>query len=288
MKRITLALALGFLSPAILIPTCLIQAWAQTPAPAASQAPANAPAAAAAKTPAAAPAPSPYSRQATVTESAGKVQITANSPRPLAQVLDALLQKYKWVVGYEDPQFTAQQDLLTAPGVDARLLPNGGSFSVEFPAAAPNAVPDEEKTLRAIVDAYNQSKNPGRYDLRKAAQGNFYVVGTAAHDEKGAIAAQKPLLDSPVTIAEEQRSVGETLNLMCQDLSTRTHTAVMIGVSPRSPLENNVAKIGAKDVVARDLMLQALAKLPKPVYWRLLFDPSSKEYYLDLHYVHLQ
>src|SRR5579863_5104420 len=286
MKRITLALALGFFSPALLIPTCLIQAWAQTPAQAASQAPANAPAAAAAKTPAAVPAPSPYSRQATITESAGKVLITANSPRPLSQVLDALLQKYKWLVGYEDPQFTAQEDLVTATGVDSRQLPNGGAFSVELPAISPGAAPDEEKTLRAVVDAYNQSKNPGRYELRKSAQGIFYVVGTAAHDDKGAITPQKPILDSPVTVGEAQRSVGETLNLMCQDLSSRAHTTVVIGVSPRSPLENNVAKLGAKDVPARDFMLQALAKLPKPTYWRLLFDPTSKEYYLDLHYVH--
>jgi hypothetical protein len=291
MKRITLALTFVFLSQAFLIQAFLGKTWAQAPAPApaASQAPpANAPAAGVAKTPAAAPTPSPYSRQATLTESAEKVQITANSPRPLAQVLDVLLQKYKWVVGYEDPQFTAQTDLVTLPGVEAHVLPNGGMFTVEFSATAPGAAPDEEKTLRAIVDAYNQSKNPGRFELHKTAGGVFYVAGTAAHDDKGAVAPQKPILDSPVTVAEEQRSVGESLNLMCQDLSTRTHTTVMIGVSPRSPLQNNVAKIGAKDGVARDFMLQALAKLPKPTYWRLLFDPASKEYYLDLHYVHFQ
>jgi hypothetical protein len=45
-----------------------------------------------------------YQKQAAISETEGIVHIAANSPRPLAQTLDALRQKYGWGVDYEDPQ----------------------------------------------------------------------------------------------------------------------------------------------------------------------------------------
>ena len=264
------------------------QMFSQTaqPGQAAQPAPTQSPAQGKAVAPPAAPAatPSPYLRQPTVSESEGAVHITANSPRPLAQVLDALRQKYKWVVSYEDPQFTAAQDLTTAPGNgDERIqLPNGGSFSVDFPATNP----DEEKTVRAVVDAYNHSKNPGRFELRRIPQGDFYVVGIGANDDKGRISSQQVVFDTPITIAAEDKSIAETLNAICQQISSQAHVQVTVGVSPRSLLEHTNVKIGGKALPARDLLVQALAAIHKTVYWHLLFDPNSKGYYLDIHSAH--
>src|SRR5579862_5238750 len=54
-----------------------------------------------------APGARPYLKEAAISQTAGTVRIEANSPRPLAQVLDALRQKYGWVVDYEDPQYVS-------------------------------------------------------------------------------------------------------------------------------------------------------------------------------------
>ena len=234
----------------------------------------------------AAPAPSPYLREATVSESGGQVHITANSPRPLAQVLDALQLKYKWVVSYEDPQFTAPQDSVTVTqaGDIHRLLPAGGDFTVDFSGSAP----DEEKTLRLIVDAYNHSKNPGRFEVRRIPEGDFYVVGTAANDDNGHIEQQKAAFDLVVTLSAEDRTITETLNLICQEIAKQIHADVFLGVSPRSLLEHTNVKVGGKATAARDLIVQALAAVHKRLYWHLLFDPSSKNYYLDVHTAHVQ
>ena len=230
--------------------------------------------------------PSPYLRQATVSEAAGMVHITANSPRPLAQVLDALQVKYKWIVSYEDPQFTSEQDVVTVTraGDTHMQLPSGGSFSVDFSAAAP----DEEKTLRSMVDSYNHSKNPGRFEVKKTREGSFYLVGTAATDDKGHISPQQVAFDVPITIPAEERSITETLNLICQEISNRTHMPVTVGVSPRSLLDHTNVKLGGNAVAARDLLVQSLAGVRTHPYWRLLFDPSSKGYYLDIHSPHVQ
>jgi len=223
---------------------------------------------------------SPYLKRADVSQTADGVRITANSPRPLEQTLQALQQKYGWVVNYEDPQFSSHLDFVDSPSEQAQV-PAGGNFTVEFPAAAP----DEEKTLRLVVDAYNQSKNPGRFEVRHGAPAGFYIVGTAAHDEKGAISQQKVLLDFPVTLPTRERTIVETIDLICQQIAAQSHTAVTLGIFPRTFLSHTPVKVGGTKVPARELLLQSLAAAHHTLYWRLLFDPGSKGYFLSIHSV---
>jgi hypothetical protein len=232
---------------------------------------------------------SSYLKRATVSENAGTTRIVANSPRPLVEVLDALREKYGWVVDYEDPQFISKLDLIETggPGNSAAnsnlppRIPAGGPFSVEFPATAP----DEEKVLQLVVDAYNRTDNPGRFELRKSKQGVFIVVGAQARDARGQIAHQRVLFDVPLTLASSKRSMGETVNLLCQKIRAGGGVAVTVGVSPRSLMVGTQVTVGGTKVSARDLLLQTLTSTGRNLYWRLLFDPQSKGYYLDLHLI---
>jgi hypothetical protein len=226
--------------------------------------------------------PPDYLRQATVTEVKEVVHITANSPRPLQQTLDALQQKYGWIVGYEDPRYISHLDTVdvTANGSQSEL-PAGGEFNVEFPASAP----DQETTLKLVVETYDRSKNPGKFELRHADEGTFYVVGTAAHNEAGAIAAQGPVFDLLVTIPSQERTVDESLEMICHAVEAQAHTAIILGVEPTTILQGTTAKIGGTKVSARDLLLQCLKATHRNLYWRLLFDATAKRYFLDIHSV---
>ena len=102
---------------------------------------------------------SPSLKQALISEMGPRVHLSANAPRPLEQALDALQQKYGWQVDYEDPQYISELDVVGDP-VHQTRTPNGGAFDVDF-TIGPSATPDEEKTLSAIIDSYNQSKNTG-------------------------------------------------------------------------------------------------------------------------------
>src|SRR5579864_5462187 len=127
-------------------------------------------------------------KEASITETANSIHIAANSPRPLTQVLDALRQKYGWNVDYEDPRYLSKSDIVerTAPNSAAHLFPAGGALDVDVPAGTPaTAPPPEEKTLQLIVDAYNQSKNPGRFELRKNEDGSLAIVGVGEQNENG-------------------------------------------------------------------------------------------------------
>jgi hypothetical protein len=221
-----------------------------------------------------------YLRQATVSQDAGTIHINANSPRPLAQVLDALQLKFGWTVNYEDPQYTAAADIVDAPkGSPLPKLPAGAAFNVQFPANAP----DEEKILRQIVDSYNQSKNPGQFELRHSAEGIFYVVGKAAHDDKGTMAKQQVLFDMPIVVTPDERTVTETVKAICDQLTAQGAPTITLAVTPRKPMDHNSVKLGATKLPARDLLQQALRATHQNLYWHLLYDPNTKGYFLDIH-----
>jgi hypothetical protein len=251
--------------------------------------------------------PAAYVKQAAISQTGQTIHVAANSPRPLEQTLNALQQKYGWIVNYEDPQYVSHLDFVDAPkDASAPQVPGGGSFSVDFPAGgpapastasatpagsapaadpAPPAAPDEEKTLHLVLDAYNHSKNPGQFELRRSSQGNFSVVGTAAHDEKGAIAQQLVLFDLSVTLPTEERTIVDTVNLICQAVAQQSHTAVTLGIYPRTLIAHTPVKVGGSKVSARELLQQSLLGAHRNLYWRLLYDPSSKGYFLSIHAV---
>jgi hypothetical protein len=239
--------------------------------------------------PAKAPAPetSSFMKQATITQNEGTLHIAANSPRPLAQVLDALRQKFGWPVEYEDPRYMAKVDMVEKPGPNDSVFtfPSGGSFTVDVPAGAGSTPPPEDKTLQLIVDAYNQSKNPGRFGLRQAEGDRYSVVGVGAQDDSGKIVAQEPALDVAISFPEESRTATATVDLMCQKISSATRTPMMLGVNPRVLMDNNKVKVGGAKTTARTLLARTLDGVGHPVYWRMLFDPKSKSYYLDVHAV---
>jgi hypothetical protein len=237
-----------------------------------------------------------FQKTATISEDQGTVHLVASAVRPLAQALDALQKKYGWVVDYEDPRYLANVDVtelvdpLRAP--KPRLIPAGGRFEAGFPLPTGEGSVElskekdaEEKALRLVVEAYNQSDNAGRFEVKKSGEGNFVVVGIAAHDSKGAITAQKAIFDSAVTVVRAQRTGTETIQLICRRVRARTGVPVNLGVSPRILLDHNPVTAGGTKVAARDLLSQVLSQTRSPCYWRLLFDPDSKAYFLDLHAV---
>ena len=219
-----------------------------------------------------------------ITEAGGKIRIATNDPRPLDQVVNALQQKYGWRINYEDPKYISKLDLTDAKvSSDGRIEPRGGSFTVEVPAGpSPDAPPDEQKTLQLIVDAYNQSSNPGRFDLRHPNAEQFDIVGASALDEKGKISKQEVVLDTPITIPAEDRTVADTVDLICQKVSDKSHISVTLGVHPMG-LDRQRATVGGKEMAARAYISTATEPTGRKISWRLLYDPDLKGYILNLH-----
>ena len=231
-----------------------------------------------------------YMKQATIVTTEASLEISANSPRPLAQVIDALQQAYGWEINYEDAQYRSVPDYKEVPapqyfatkaGTKIRV-PSGGNFSVTVPVRSiSDASPDEQTTLQAIVDAYNQSENPGRFELRKDLKGNFDLVGISARDGRSTVAIH-PLLDTEITIPKKQRTLLEVVDLVCSTLSLKSHSEVSLGVYPRTILLATPTTGGASKVPARQLLAEVLSSASRGIRWQLLYDPEGQDYFLNL------
>ncbi len=232
-----------------------------------------------------------FAKQAVVNEVAGKIHIAANSPRPLAQILNALQENYGWQINYEDARYTFKPDFSEVaaphylnPKAGATIkVPSGGAFTIEVGSSKDSAtMPDEEKTLRSIVESYNQSGNPGRFEVRKSTTGSFEIVGIGAHDPSGKIASTQPALDFPIFIPRKQRSAFQAVQAICTSLSQHGHIPVSLGVYPTGLFRVTRSTIGGSRIEARLLLAEALQATGRKMSWRLLYDPETRTYVLNV------
>ena len=227
--------------------------------------------------------------------------LTANDPRPLRQAIEAVSQEYGWTVDYEDPPYKTRFDLVddTDPAWRARH-PNGravtrvagGLFQSHFPEPTAISSGDaEEQVLQELVSDYNASGNPGKFVVRKEAEGRFAVIGISRRDETGKDEAVGALLDTPISLPMEQRDAEATLRLIVDSVTASSGVKVYLGTIGLSsnPLEETELTIGGTNVPARTLLLEALDSISSTsphfrgvFVWSLLFDADQNDYRLGL------
>jgi hypothetical protein len=217
------------------------------------------------------------------------VRINAEGPLSLLRALNALQEKYGWIVDYEDPQYPADLDLGANPQSrpwrrhpNARNVREGG-FSVQLNTGpALDSRPDEESVLTIVVDGYNQSNGVGQFELRKEQDGRFEVVGTGVRGEGDEVSNQTPILDLRITLTTKRRSADETIAVICQEVSKQSKIPVTPGGIAGSLRERKVVGVGGTEVSARTLLARTLASMRIRLSWRLLYDSSGKSYELTV------
>ncbi len=139
-----------------------------------------------------------YLAEPKIKETESWLEITANDPRPLDNVLGALEHQHGWHINYEDPRYgkadivddTAPSWLQGHPNGSRAYGVAGGAFYVKI--AVDGYFPDDPmQILPPLVEAYNRSGNPGRFELRRVNHESVDIVPTAAAD-----GPQTPLLDT--------------------------------------------------------------------------------------------
>ncbi len=213
------------------------------------------------------------------------VHLNASGPRPVLQALDALQQKYSWVVDYEDPQYPAMAGEANRPSPPNRRHANiagENAFSVQFNVGpTPDSRPDEEAVLTSVIDAYNQSGGAAEFKLMNEGDAGFAVVGVGVRDTNNEITGQQPVLDLPISFAPERRSAGETIALICRKVSQASK--VPISVNPDENLHGKASvAIGGSGVPARTLLSRTMEALGGNLYWRLIYDAGGKNYVLSI------
>jgi len=228
----------------------------------------------------------------------GAATVTANNARPMLVAVDALRQEYGWLLDYEDPPYQSPYELREGnsptwraahPNGPPPWAPAGGEFSSTF-AERPGlraAATDDEKlqVLNKVVSDYNQSQNPGNFEVRRQSDGTYVISGNAVRDDIGSKRAIPPILDTTISIPIATRTVKATIDLIAQTVLART--GIRIGIFSQSfALGPGVTvTAGGDNTAARDLLIQTLKASNRPPStrswaWTLVYDPESSGYTL--------
>ncbi len=210
------------------------------------------------------------------------LHVTANDPRPLDNVLGALEHQHGWHINYEDPQYrkadivddTAPSWLQEHPNGPRAYVVAGGAFYAQI-AVDQHFPEDPTQVLTALVEAYNRSGNPGRFELRSANHESFDIVPTAAAD-----GPQTPLLDTVMDFATTDSVSASSLEAFCEELTRQSGQSIeLFFVNPTS---QGIGKINlhVQKQPAREILRQMLGQITSTKSWRLLYDPDVKKFLL--------
>ena len=229
-------------------------------------------------------------RDVELRRSGSRLEITVNTPRPLDDVAAALAHQHGWHVNYEDPIW-AKSDLVdsTAPEWLASHANGRHVFSVsggEFHAviAADGYFPDDPlEVLPKLVEAYNRSGNPGRFQLRPSESRPidwFDIIPVAAGD-----GPQTPLLDTVMSFdASPSDNTFVTMRRFAKELSAASGQKVICNGSG-NPVDNipfqTFIEQHSSHQPAREILRQMLPQISSGYSWRLLHDPDEKTFWLQ-------
>jgi len=228
-----------------------------------------------------------YMSEPRIEETESLLEITANAPRPLDNILSTLAHQHSWHINYEDPQYgkseivddTAPSWLELHPDGSRAYGIAGGAFHVKIPIDG-DSPDDPMQILPLLVEAYNRSGNPGRFQLRVVSKNSFDVIPTASGD-----GPQTPLLDTVMSFdATDDVGAYPTLRRFCEELSRKTgHTVVFGGFGPSENrlLQSHIQQHSINQP-AREILRQMYKQIGSTDCWRLLYDPDSNQFWLRM------
>ena len=217
--------------------------------------------------------------------------ITVDDPRPLAAAILVLEQRYGWIVTYEDPpyEFAADsrdvtEEIRRSHDSNRRVLvPVGGPFSFSY--ATPETTRQPMAILERLLTSYHVSGHAGEFRVAKTGS-VFHVLPHASRDVRGFRQIRASRLDTRITVEERKRTVMEMFYEIVRAASRPGAYTIMPGTIPTNLFIQTSITKGAKNEVARTVLIRTLAATGNPLSWRLLCDPgASAECALNVHLV---
>ncbi|MCG3161304.1 MAG: hypothetical protein JMDDDDMK_02455 [Acidobacteria bacterium] len=193
------------------------------------------------------------------------VKLSVDAPRPMAEAVKQLQEKYGWIITYEDPRLVNESDLLDVtdpnyrqanPGGKKALDPKGGRLEISYFVSSATGKPENPRALlQMLLNAYATSANPSRFELRQTGQ-IFHVIPSQVKDVRGRWVRQASILDIPITFPENERSVLETLETITRALSSATQIKVVIGTIPLNLFARHRTTQSTSNTPAREVLIK--------------------------------
>ena len=239
--------------------------------------------------------------------------ISVNDPRALAQ---AALQAEKATgiaINYEDVPYAYAGDIQDVAGAvmspeqkaanpGAQIwVPRGGQITMDLsqvpgfaqPTALTSAgLQDTAVLVSGLIGVHARLNLPGVYQS-SASNGALYITPTQVRSASGALVNASSPLDSKVTFPYQERTVGEIVDLILQQVSKTSGVQISVGEAPLNLILQTRTSLGASDEAARNVfgrMFFALASRPladgarvSQLAYHLYFEPRLRYYLLNIH-----
>ncbi|MDQ6678681.1 MAG: hypothetical protein M3Z09_15475 [Acidobacteriota bacterium] len=212
--------------------------------------------------------------------------ITISDRRPLVRALDQMEALSGVPINYEDVPYESSADVedistsqqrAASPGYHL-VVPRMGNISVATQAEL--SLANTLSSLANLLASYRANALPGDFVFGES-NGTFSVTPLKGLDGSGKQKDVRSPLVAPVTIPEETRTVGDTVAVVLASISKASGVNVILGTFP-FPFSAKVT-LGSTAEPGRQVLTALFGKLTsKPVSYRLLFDPTFKEYMLNL------
>jgi len=146
----------------------------------------------------------------------------------------------------------------------------------------------ELSVVRDLVDRlakkHAEEGNPGEFRVTQFDQ-LLHVIPAAVKDANGEL---KPigsaLLDTKISLPQEERSGDETLRIIVDTLSEMTGNRVIMGMIPGNILRQPVT-LQASNEAARSVLARFVETTKLKLSWQLFYGPGLKWYVLNVHVV---
>lgn len=225
-----------------------------------------------------------------------RAEISVDDPRPLAQAILAFEARYGYLVTYEDPRFTHDEDLsdvtekvrrspASAGSVSRILIPRGGPLLVRFTAPAARDEAAAGYAVRELVSDYNVSGYPGQFLVLASAKA-WHVIPSEIRGADGLLAKQTSILDVRLALAPRKgRTVLGAVEEVLQVVAERTGHQVGAGTVPINAMLGSLMEEGSPESSARDLLVRILGNTGRGLSWQLFYAADLKKYVFNVHSV---
>jgi hypothetical protein len=207
-------------------------------------------------------------------------RLSVNSHRPLADMLDKIQVLYKTPINFEEAPYQYSGDIefrtiSTKSGSAHYATPVGGQLNVTLDEHDSNAL----QAVQSVVNAYSMSGLPGAYTVVQV-KGRIYVVPVQTRGTSGTIQSITAMMNQQITIPVAERPVQATIEMLVDGLSKVSGQRVVL-LDEHLP-DNVTVQLGANNESFRDIMYSFTEKIGQNLYFRLLYAPNDKTYYLNL------
>jgi hypothetical protein len=232
-----------------------------------------------------------------------ELQLAVTDPRPVAQAIAVLSERHGIAITYEDPLYEFEGDLKDVTSEVARsaikpglkiLIPRGGPLELTYSISPTSGKPEHiDALIRKILDTHAASGRGSQFGLTQ--EGNtFHVVPVMLKSSQGTWKATTSVLNTPITVAIEQRSGVQMVDAICEALTAAATVRVVVGIVPMNAMANAEIVDGGTNEAAGAMLSRVLQQLTsqtmerfgkdfeRPYVWQLLFDPTAQGYALNL------